>query len=350
MMSMFRFESYKLYKSLTVWLLLIGMGLFFFPTLVEPIDHVVKSRYSSFEGPATKQVFQMIKADSNIINDPETRIEEDDILYKNEIYAQILHMKEAQIQRQQRLDVLKSDTLEQKFVSSINLSSIRYHDSAEIVATFVNQSGLLFPLIGLLLLSISYTRERMTGVEQYQLTSRNGREALLRAKWMAAATYVTIIHVLTYLATILVVRSQLGPIDWSAPMQAMDGLAAAPYPLSIGGYVLCTFIYQELAFLTLATAILCASLFAKQYSHAFIYVMVLIGLPLTYGYVIPDVFFPEFVQVLIFFFPSRGVLTRELFQTDLPFVLPMIVMLVWIVLIVTLYVFMMRSVKRRELA
>lgn len=349
-MSMFRFESYKLYKSLTVWLLLIGMGLFFFPTLVEPIDHVVKSRYSSFEGPATKQVFQMIKADSNIINDPETRIEEDDILYKNEIYAQILHMKEAQIQRQQRLDVLKSDTLEQKFVSSINLSSIRYHDSAEIVATFVNQSGLLFPLIGLLLLSISYTRERMTGVEQYQLTSRNGREALLRAKWMAAATYVTIIHVLTYLATILVVRSQLGPIDWSAPMQAMDGLAAAPYPLSIGGYVLCTFIYQELAFLTLATAILCASLFAKQYSHAFIYVMVLIGLPLTYGYVIPDVFFPEFVQVLIFFFPSRGVLTRELFQTDLPFVLPMIVMLVWIVLIVTLYVFMMRSVKRRELA
>ncbi|MGX9808015.1 hypothetical protein ACV3PA_12315 [Exiguobacterium acetylicum] len=346
---MLRFESYKLYKSLTVWLLLIGMGIFFFPTLVEPIDHVVKSRYSSFEGPATKQVFKMIKADSTIINDPETRIGEDDILYKNEIYAQILHMKEAQIQRQQRLDVLKRDTLEQKLVSSINLSSIHYHDSAEIVATFVNQSGLLFPLIGLLLLSISYTRERMTGVEQYQLTSRNGRHALLRTKWIAAVTYVTVIHLLTYLATILVVRYQLGPIDWSASMQAMDGLAAAPYPLSIGGYVLCTFIYQELAFVALATAILCASLFAKQYSHAFVYVMVLIGLPLTYGYVIPEVFFPDFVQVLIFFFPSRGVLTRELFQTDIPFVLPILVILVWMALVVILYVFMMRSVKRREL-
>ncbi len=348
-MSMLRFESYKLYKSLIVWLLLIGMGIFFLPTLVEPIDHVVKSRYPSFEGPATKDVFQRIEADGNIINDPDTRMGEDEIFYKNEIYAQILHMEEAQIQRQQRLDVLKSDTFEQKLVNRINVASIRYHDPAEIVATFVNQSGLLFPLIGLLLVTISYTRERMTGVEQYQLTSRNGRHLLLRAKWMAAATYVTIIHVLTYLATILVVRSQLGPIDWSAPMQAMDGLAAAPYPLSIGGYVLCTFIYQELAIVTLATAILCASLFAKQYSHAFIYVMVLIGLPLTYGYVIPDVFFPEFVQVLIFFFPSRGVLTRELFQTDIPFALPIFVMLVWMVLIVTLYVFMMRYVKRREL-
>ncbi|WP_410502931.1 hypothetical protein RIF24_06650 [Exiguobacterium acetylicum] len=346
---MLRFESYKLYKSLTVWLLLIGMGIFFFPTLVEPIDHVVKSRYSSFEGPATKQVFEMIKADSNIINNPENVIVDEGILYKNEIYAQILHMEETQIQRQQHLDVLKRDTLEQKLVSRINLSSIHYHDSAEIVATFVNQSGLLFPLIGLLLLSISYTRERMTGVEQYQLTSRNGRHALLRAKWIAAVTYVTVIHLLTYLATILVVRYQLGPIDWSAPMQAMDGLAAAPYPLSIGGYVLCTFIYQELAFVALATAILCASLFAKQYSHAFVYVMVLIGLPLTYGYVIPEVFFPDFVQVLIFFFPSRGVLTRELFQTDIPFVLPVFVMLVWMALVVTLYVFMMRSVKRREL-
>lgn len=348
-MSMLRFESYKLYKSLTVWLLLIGMGLFFFPTLVEPIDHVVKSHYSSFEGSATKDVFQMIEADSNIINDPETRMGEDDIYYKNEIYAQILHMEEAQIQRQQRLDVLESDTVEQKLVNRIDVSSIRYHDPAEIVATFVNQFGLLFPLIGLLLVTISYIRECMTGVEQYQLTSRNGRHVLLRAKWMAAVIHVTIIHVLTYLATILVVRLQLGPIDWSAPMQAMDGLAAAPYPLSIGGYVLCAFIYQELAFVTLATAVLCASLFANHYSHAFIYVMLLIGVPLTYGYVIPDVFFPEFVQVLIFFFPSRGVLTRELFQTDIPFILPVLVMLVWIVLIVTLYVFMMRYVKRREL-
>lgn len=348
-MSMLRFESYKLYKSLIVWLLLIGMGIFFFPTLVKPIDHVVKSRYSSFEGPATKQVFEMIKADSNIINDPENVLVDESIHYKNEIYAHILHMEEAQIQRQQRLDVLKRDTLEQKLVSSINLSSIHYHDSAEIVATFVSQSGLLFPLIGLLLLSISYTRERMTGVEQYQLTSRNGRHALLRAKWIAAVTYVTVIHLLTYLATTLVVRSQLGPINWSAPMQAMDGLAAAPYPLSIGGYVLCTFIYQELAFVTLATATLCASLFAKHYSHAFVYVTVVIGLPLTYGYVIPKVFFPDFVQVLIFFFPSRGVLTRELFQTDIPFVLPVFVMLVWIALVVTLYLFMMRSVKRREL-
>ena len=348
-MSMLRFESYKLYKSLIVWLLLIGTGIFFLPTLVEPIDHVVKSRYSSFEGPATKDVFMMIETDSNIINDPDTRMGEDEIFYKNEIYAQILHMEEAQIHRQQRLDVLKRDTLEQKLVSSINLSSIRYHDPAEIVATFVNQSGLLFPLIGLLLLSISYTRERMTGVEQYQLTSRNGRHALLRTKWIAAVTYVTVIHLLTYLATIGVVRYQLGPIDWSAPMQAMDGLAAAPYPLSIGGYVLSTFIYQELAFVALTTAILCASLFAKQYSHAFVYVMVLIGLPLTYGYVIPEVFFPDFVQVLIFFFPSRGILTRELFQTDIPFVLPVLVILVWMALIVTLYVFMKRYVKRREL-
>lgn len=348
-MSMFRFESYKLYKALTVWLLLTLMGIYFLPTLVEPIYHVVKSHYSSFDGPATKQVFKMVKADSSIINDPDTQMGEDDIFYKNEIYAQILHMEEAQIHRQQRLDVLKRDTLEQKLVSSINLSSIRYHDPAEIVATFVNQSGLLFPLIGLLLLSISYTRERMTGVDQYQLTSQNGRETLLRAKWMAAITYVTVIHLLTYLATIGVVRYQLGPIDWSAPMQAMDGLTAAPYPLSIGGYVMCTFIYQELAFVALATAVLCASLFAKQYSHAFIYVMVLIGLPLTYGYVIPDVFFPDFVQMLIFFFPSRGVLTRELFQTNLPFVLPVLVMLVWMALVVILYVFMMRYVKRREL-
>ncbi len=37
----------------------------------------------------------MIETDSNIINDPDTRMVEDDIFYKNEIYAQILHMEES---------------------------------------------------------------------------------------------------------------------------------------------------------------------------------------------------------------------------------------------------------------
>ncbi len=53
-MSMLRFESYKLYKSLIVLVAVDRDRNLFLTAYVEPIDHVVKSRYSSFEGPATK--------------------------------------------------------------------------------------------------------------------------------------------------------------------------------------------------------------------------------------------------------------------------------------------------------
>ncbi len=66
-------------------------------------------------------------------------------------------------------------------------------------------------------------------------------------------------------------------------------------------------------------------------------------------YVIPDFFLPGVRASADLLFPKPRCADAELFQTDIPFVLPIFVMLVWIVLIVTLYVFMMRSVKRREL-
>lgn len=364
MMSLLRFEWYKLCKSLLVWLVLIGTAFALLTSLVEPIDQAIRSQYEEFEGAATTRTFKMIKADSEKINDDKARLGVETV-YKNQIYDHILDLQEAQTYRRQTLAALEkkpSDgwdhVLQKDLVSRVDVSRITYQDPAEIVAKFGSQAGIVVPFLAIILiLTVIYTRERMTGVEQYQLVSVHGRKSLLRAKWLAAVGYVSLIHVLVYGATIATVRYQLGPIDWSAPMQVIDGLTASPYPLSIGGYVLVTFLFQELAWVTLCTSVLCLSLLAKHYVQAFLYTAIFLGLPYLYGYLIPDVFFPEAVRTMVVFFPSRGVLTGEVFDAystfsmgGIPILLPLAIAIFWMLSNLALLVYMTFYVKGRELA
>ncbi|WP_426355479.1 ABC transporter permease subunit [Exiguobacterium sp. R-39] len=364
MIPLIRFEWYKLCKSLLVWFVLIALGIFLLTSLVEPIDRTIKSQYEKFEGTATTQIFNSIKADSEKINNNKAILGNDTIL-KNRIYDHILDLQEAQIYKQQTLKSLNMKSskgwdyaLQKSLVTRIDVSRISYQDPAEIIAKFSNKTSILIPFLAIiLLLTVSYTREHMTGVEQYQLVSIYGRKSLLFAKWFAAIGFITLIHVLTYGATIATIRYQLGPIDWSAPMQVINGLTASPYPLSIGGYVLVTFFYQGLAWITLCTFVLFLSLLAKNYVQTFLYTVLFIGIPYLYGYIIPDVFFPEAIRRLVVFFPSRGVLTDEIFGDysvlligGLPLLLPIVIVFFWIFLNVILLIYMTFYVKRREIA
>lgn len=364
MISIIRFEFYKFYKSLLVWIVLIGLGMVLLTSLVKPIDHTVKSQYEKFEGTATMQTFNEIKADSKKINNPKATLGNETI-YKNLLYDRILDLQEAQIYKQQTLKALNMKpskrwdyALQKSLVTRIDVSRISYQDPAEIIAKFSSKISTVIPVLAIiLLLTVSYTRERMTGVEQYQLVSIHGRKTLLFAKWLAAISFIMLIHVLTYVAALATVRYQLGPIEWSAPMQVIDGLTASPYPLSIGGYVLVTFFYQGLAWITLCTCVLLLSLLAKNYVQAFVYTIIFIGTPYLYGYIISDVFFPEAIRTFVVFFPSRGVLTGEIFSTysvfligGLPLLLPIIIVLFWIFLNIVLLIYMTFYVSRRELA
>lgn len=363
MIPIIRFEWYKICKSLLVWLVLIGLGIVLLTSLVKPIDRTVKSEYEKFEGTATIQTFNAIKADSKKINDSKATLGNETI-YKNLVYDRILDLQEAQTYKQQTLKELNMKpskrwdyALQKSLVTRIDVSRISYQDPAEIIAKFSSQIGTVIPVLAIiLLLTISYTRERMTGVEQYQLVSIHGRKTLLFAKWLAATGFILLIHVLTYVAAIATVRYQLGPIEWSAPMQLIDGLTASPYPLSIGGYVLVTFFYQGLAWITLCTSVLLLSLLAKNYVQTFVYTIIFIGTPYLYGYIIPDVFFSEAIRTFVTFFPSRGVLTGEIFSTysvfsigSLPLLLPIVIVLFWIFLNIILLIYMTFFVNRREI-
>lgn len=371
MSRLIRFELYKLCTSIPVMLFIVALLLYLMSSVFSEEEASVRTKYEIWEGLATAETFKKIQDRADKINDG-TYGDDDQfdptITYENEAFAHLFNIKEAQIFKAQTLDALANERTEPGFeerdralhtsmLEQINLNTIRYHIPAEKTVMFTNQTGvavLLSPL--LLLIAFIYTKERVSGVDQYQLPAVNGRTKLLTAKLFAGSIFLTGISLVVHLAILGLASYRFGTIDWSAPMQVMDGLTDSPYPFSIGQYWLVSFGYQTFVLIVLGIWILGISFFAKTAIQAVLWSSILIGVPLLYQFVISGTFFPEtkFFEQGILFFPSRALLNGEVFKTyqtinlGIPLLLPVAILLMQLVVTLIVLKFLYQISRKRQ--
>lgn len=371
MSRLIRFELYKLCTSIPAMLFVVALLLYLMSSVFSEEEASVHAKYAAWEGPATAKTFKKIQDRADKINDG-TYGDDDQfdptITYENEAFAHLFNIKEAQIFKAQTLEALANERTEPGFderdralhtsmLKQINLDTIRYHIPAEKAVTFTTQAGvavLLFPL--LLLIAFIYSKERVSGVDQYQLPAMNGRTKLLTAKLAAGSIFLMSINVVLHLAILGLAWYRFGTIDWSAPMQVMDGLTDSPYPFSIGQYWLISFGYQTLVLIVLGIWVLAISFFVKTAIQAILWSSILMGVPLLYQFVISGIFFPEtkFFEQGILFFPSRALLTGEVFKTyqtinlGIPLLLPVAILLVQVVVTLIVLTILYQTSRKRQ--
>ncbi|MGX8238731.1 hypothetical protein [Exiguobacterium undae] len=371
MSRLIRFELYKLCTSIPAMLFIAALLLYLMSSVFSEEEANVRAKYAVWEGPATAETFKKIHDRANKINDEDhglNRQFDSGVSFENEAFAHLFNIEEAQTFKAQGLETLtnglaksgfdeRDRALHTSLLEQINLDTIQYHIPAEKAVTFTTQAGvavLLFPL--LLLIAFIYSKERVSGVDQYQLPAVNGRTKLLTAKLLAGSIFLTGISLVVHLGILGLVWYRFGTIDWSAPMQVMDGLTNSPYPFSIGQYWLVSFGYQTFVLIVLGIWVLAISFFAKTAIQAILWSSILMGVPLLYQFVISGTFFPEtkvFEQGILFF-PSRALLTGEVFKTyqtinlGIPLLLPAAILLVQVIVTLIVLKVLYQTSRKRQ--
>ncbi len=123
--------------------------------------------------------------------------------------------------------------------------------------------ALLFSLTAALIL---FSRERESGALCLLRPTKRGRGELYCRKFTAVAVSALIPAALMYALCAVIAVSEFGPVDLSLPVQAVYGLTACPYELSIGGFLALFFLMKALwlvacsGFFTLAASALRSAL------------------------------------------------------------------------------------------
>jgi len=371
MSRLIRFELYKLCTSIPAMLFIVALLLYLMSSVFSEEEANVRAKYAAWEGRATAETFKKIHDRANKINDEDYDLDNQfgsATSYENEAFAHLYNIEEAQIFKAQGLEALANKTVEPGFderdralhislLKQINLDTIRYHIPAEKAVAFTTQTGvavLLFPL--LLLIAFIYSKERVSGVDQYQLPAVNGRTKLLTAKLIAGSIFLTGVNVILHLGILGLASYRFGTIDWSAPMQVVNGLTGSPYPFSIGQYWLVSFGYQTFVLIVLGIWVLTISFFAKTAIQAILWSSILMGVPLLYQFVISGIFFPEtkLFEQGILFFPSRALLTGEVFKTyqtinlGIPLLLPAAILLVQVIVTLIVLKVLYQTSRKRQ--
>ncbi|OIN66668.1 hypothetical protein BLD48_10165 [Exiguobacterium sp. KRL4] len=366
MSRLIRFELYKLCKSITVLLFIVALLLYLMSSVFSEDEANVRAKYVAWEGPATAEAFEKIELHATKINDNTYNQFGPDVLYENKAIGSILDIQEAQLYKTQTLSVLsrepvitdfekKDRTLHIKLLQHVKLDMIKYHIPAESIALFTTNAGVSVLLLSMfILIPFIYSKEHVSGVNQYQLSSINGRKRLLTAKLLSMSVFLSGVSLVIHLGIIGLSWYRFGIIDWSAPIQVIDGLSKSPYPFTIGQFIFVSFIFQTIVLISLGIWVLAISFFVKNHIQAIIWSGLLVGVPFLYNFVIPETFFPEIFKEIILFFPSRSLLTREVFETyqtiniGVPLFLPVIILLVQFLLTLIVLKVLYRASQRRE--
>lgn len=144
--------------------------------------------------------------------------------------------------------------------------------------------ALLFSLTTALLL---FSRERESGTLCLLRPTRRGHGELYFRKFAAVAFSALIPAALMYALCAVIAVSEFGTVDLSLPVQAVYGLTACPYELSIGGFLALFFLMKALwlvacsGFFTLAASALRSALALPVYALAAAVSFALSALPMN---------------------------------------------------------------------
>lgn len=206
-MELLKFELYKIFKQKIIYITFILLVAFSTGFTFNSASDLEKNLYKEWEGTLTKEKVQLAERENAILMEKKEELEFGQITSnidntKLGIYETIAYIKSIEGRLKERILKLEKENnynsqLEQTMIKKVDLSYFSFNkgpkqiiDYASVYSIFITGAMLL---IGL---STIYTQEYSSGVDNYILSSKNGRKQLMLSKVMASLIY-TIVVVLT---------------------------------------------------------------------------------------------------------------------------------------------------------
>lgn len=301
-MSLVKWELVKIFKQKSIYI--VGIFLLGWFTLIAVTNvydtNITRQVYQEWEGPITSD--KVAKADKmNKVLQSENNVSEgvsDERknalggVLENIAYGQSI--KEENTAREADLTPIiakakeTGDTglankleLQKDMYKKVEINKISYYTTPREAVDFVNVFGLIFTGVSLLLgLSGIYSNEHVSGVENYILSSKNGRAVTMTAKLIAASIY-TLFVVFVWEAYNLIVKTVLyGTKGWDLPIQYAFKYTASPYNFTFLEYHLIQIGIHLLAALAFAAVIVLVSTLVKSTMISFFLSGLLFGVPI----------------------------------------------------------------------
>ncbi|WHY67511.1 hypothetical protein [Neobacillus sp. SuZ13] len=299
-MSVIKWELVKIFKQKSLYF--IGIFLFgWFTMIAFDVENpkISQEVYQKWEGPITaEKIAEAEKVNKELTeyflaeSAPDERRSAESAVVENIAYSQNI---KAQIkERAAGLDQLIKEEnekgnialankleLQKDMYNQVEINKISYYKAPMEAVDFVNVFGLVLTGVFLLIgLTGIYSNEHSSGVDNYILSTKNGRVITMRAKLWASFIFTTIV-VIGWDVFNLVVRTVIyGTKGWDLPIQYSFKYFTSPYSLTFMEYHLIQIGIHLLAALAFAGVIVVVSTLSKSTVISFFISGFLFGIPL----------------------------------------------------------------------
>ncbi|MGD6844661.1 ABC transporter permease [Bacillus infantis] len=288
MWELVKWESRHLFRQKAIYVVLFLIACFIFLGH-SVIDTSSKPAYDELEGPISKQdITEATAAESTAPS-----------YYSNPYYT-VLYAEQLSILQNEKITELKkalSNTpndpeikKEIEYRNNLDVLYLTNYQLPELVVEYLSSEGVIF--MGALLIIGLYSifsRDEVTGVSQYTLTSKYGRTKLVTAKIMVSFIYTLVVYLVVtlftwtyqiYRASANISYWKYAFEGWEAPIQFLSELTVSPYPFSIMEYHAIQLGFLFLGSLALTLIFLAVSSVSKNSFISFLFCTAIFFVPI----------------------------------------------------------------------
>lgn len=253
-MNLFKYELYKIFsKKLVITgialllALIVSMGIRY-----SYVNDVIKA-YNTAITSGEKQI---------MISETDFEILEDIISYQDSFWTahkkQLIALKNT-ITKLKKNYTYKEKELEYNYLKAIKPPIKNIYSSLWMYVFNHNYVYILSAFLIILGVSPIFSEEYVSKVDALILTSKNGRISIVKAKILAALTFIVIISFTACIFQTILAIGILGNGNWNNPIQINSEYKSIAYPLSMIGYFLIQFFTNLIANIALGLSILAIS-------------------------------------------------------------------------------------------
>ncbi|MEH7238809.1 hypothetical protein [Bacillus sp. JJ1562] len=246
-MELLKFELYKIFKQRMVYIVFLLLLVFSTGFTYYPGAHQEKELYEPWEGMVTEDKLELVAKESEALNKKIENLDEFELLTDQEwtiygIYETIALGNQVETNAKEKIKELSSETkynseLQIAMLMEIDTSYFGYNKAPGEIIDYASFFSILITGAMLLVgLSTIYTQDYSSGVDNYILSSKKGRSALLRAKIGAALIYTVLVVIGWEIFNLAWNFIQYGNGGWDTSIQYMFKYYFSPYSFTMLEY------------------------------------------------------------------------------------------------------------------
>lgn len=312
-MQLLKFELYKIFKQKIVYITFLFLLLFSTGFTFDRSTQAERDLYKEWEGPLTEAKVELAEKENARLNEIiDKRVEEgkegqiltDTESLRSGIYEQIAFIKGSERQLKETYKTLDQENkynseLGKSMIQKVDLSFFSYNKGPGEMIDYASFYSILLTGCMLLIgLSATYTQEYSSGVDHYMLSSRKGKETLLRSKIIASLIYTAVVVLVWEIFNLVWNGIKYGFEGWSTPIQHMFKYYFSPYSFTMLEFHLVQLCLHLLAAFAFALLIILVSSLCKNSLLSFFINAVIFAVPF---FVVETMNFPSWLEDMFSF-------------------------------------------------